>query len=146
MTIKLRNGIFLAPFHPVDEDPTLCIQRDFELIEHLEYARTELQNNGGKAPQAKRVVMETQEDKQAMGWVVMGLLGVLVALGITAFIFRDRIFSSGEEKTATSDERLSRLIGDFTRRIRTAGSIGRMGEHRTGNCQRVVARRVLSRR
>ena len=36
MTIKLRNGIFLAPFHPVDEDPTLCIQRDFELIEHLD--------------------------------------------------------------------------------------------------------------
>ena len=36
MTIKLRNGIFLAPFHPVDEDPTLCIQRDLDLIEHLD--------------------------------------------------------------------------------------------------------------
>src|SRR5580765_4904785 len=36
MTIKLRNGIFLAPFHPVDEDPTLCIQRDLELIQHLD--------------------------------------------------------------------------------------------------------------
>src|ERR1700744_743891 len=36
MTIKLRNGIFLAPFHPVDEDPTLCIQRDLELIEYLD--------------------------------------------------------------------------------------------------------------
>src|SRR5215472_12223057 len=36
MTIKLRNGIFLAPFPPVDEDPTLCIQRDFELLEHLD--------------------------------------------------------------------------------------------------------------
>ena len=36
MTIKLKNGIFLAPFHPVDEDPTLCIQRDLELIEHLD--------------------------------------------------------------------------------------------------------------
>jgi limonene 1,2-monooxygenase len=36
MTIKLRNGIFLAPFHPVDEDPTLCIQRDMELIEHID--------------------------------------------------------------------------------------------------------------
>lgn len=36
MTIKLRNGIFLAPFHPVDEDPTLCIQRDFELVEYLD--------------------------------------------------------------------------------------------------------------
>jgi limonene 1,2-monooxygenase len=36
MSIKLRNGIFLAPFHPVDEDPTLCIQRDLELIEYLD--------------------------------------------------------------------------------------------------------------
>ena len=36
MTIKLRNGIFLAPFHPVEEDPTLCIQRDLELVEYLD--------------------------------------------------------------------------------------------------------------
>ena len=34
--MNLRNGIFLAPFHPVDEDPTLCIQRDLELIELLD--------------------------------------------------------------------------------------------------------------
>ncbi|MEI9850413.1 MAG: LLM class flavin-dependent oxidoreductase [Sphingomonas sp.] len=32
----LRYGIFLPPFHPLDEDPTLCLQRDFELIEHLD--------------------------------------------------------------------------------------------------------------
>ncbi|MEI9885393.1 MAG: LLM class flavin-dependent oxidoreductase [Rhizomicrobium sp.] len=36
MAIKLKNGIFLAPFHPVDEDPTLCLQRDLELVEHLD--------------------------------------------------------------------------------------------------------------
>lgn len=34
--IKMRNGIFLAPFHPIDEDPTLCLHRDLELIEHLD--------------------------------------------------------------------------------------------------------------
>src|SRR5215470_11275748 len=32
----MRNGIFLAPFHPVDEDPTLALRRDLELIEHLD--------------------------------------------------------------------------------------------------------------
>jgi limonene 1,2-monooxygenase len=32
----LRYGIFLPPFHALDEDPTLCLQRDFELIEHLD--------------------------------------------------------------------------------------------------------------
>ncbi len=36
MSLMLRNGIFLAPFHPLEEDPTLCIQRDLELIEHLD--------------------------------------------------------------------------------------------------------------
>jgi len=36
VAIKLNNGIFLAPFHPLDEDPTLCIQRDLELVEHLD--------------------------------------------------------------------------------------------------------------
>ncbi len=34
--MQMRNGIFLAPFHPLDEDPTLCIHRDLELIEHLD--------------------------------------------------------------------------------------------------------------
>ena len=33
---ELRYGIFLPPFHALDEDPTLCLQRDFELIEHLD--------------------------------------------------------------------------------------------------------------
>jgi len=33
---RLRFGIFLAPFHPVTENPTLAIERDLELIEHLD--------------------------------------------------------------------------------------------------------------
>lgn len=33
---KKRYGIFLAPFHPVDEDPTMAIQRDLELCRHLD--------------------------------------------------------------------------------------------------------------
>ena len=32
----LRCGTFIPPFHPLDEDPSLCIQRDLELIEHLD--------------------------------------------------------------------------------------------------------------
>jgi limonene 1,2-monooxygenase len=36
MAMRLKDGIFLAPFHPLGEDPTLCIQRDLELIEHLD--------------------------------------------------------------------------------------------------------------
>jgi limonene 1,2-monooxygenase len=33
---KLRSGIFLAPFHPLDEDPTLALHRDLELVEFLD--------------------------------------------------------------------------------------------------------------
>ena len=33
---RLRCGIFLPPFHPNDEDPMLCFERDFELIQWLD--------------------------------------------------------------------------------------------------------------
>lgn len=33
---RLRCGVFLAPFHPVDEDPTLAYHRDMELIQQLD--------------------------------------------------------------------------------------------------------------
>lgn len=32
----LRTGVFLAPFHALDENPTLAIERDMELVEHLD--------------------------------------------------------------------------------------------------------------
>src|SRR5205085_12150041 len=32
----MRFGIFLAPFHQPDENPTLALQRDLELIERLD--------------------------------------------------------------------------------------------------------------
>ena len=34
---KLGFGIFLAPFHTVDEDPTAALDRDMGLIEHLDH-------------------------------------------------------------------------------------------------------------
>ena len=34
---RLRFGIFMAPFHPVAENPTLSLQRDLELIEWLDH-------------------------------------------------------------------------------------------------------------
>ncbi len=35
-TGRMKFGIFLAPFHPVGENPTLALERDFELIEKLD--------------------------------------------------------------------------------------------------------------
>src|SRR5512146_3306291 len=33
---RLRAGVFLAPFHPLDEDPTEALHRDLELVEFLD--------------------------------------------------------------------------------------------------------------
>lgn len=33
---KLRFGTFLAPFHPAGENPTLALQRDLRLVQHLD--------------------------------------------------------------------------------------------------------------
>ncbi len=33
---RLRFGAFFAPFHPVSENPTLCLERDRELIQWLD--------------------------------------------------------------------------------------------------------------
>jgi limonene 1,2-monooxygenase len=32
----LRFGIFLAPFHSPDENPTLALERDLDLVVHLD--------------------------------------------------------------------------------------------------------------
>lgn len=34
---RMRFGIFLAPFHPVEENPTNALDRDMELVEHLDH-------------------------------------------------------------------------------------------------------------
>jgi limonene 1,2-monooxygenase len=36
MAVKLRHGIFMAPFHKMDENPTLLFQQDMQLIELLD--------------------------------------------------------------------------------------------------------------
>ena len=33
---RLKFGIFLAPFHPVGQNPTLALERDLQLVEHLD--------------------------------------------------------------------------------------------------------------
>jgi limonene 1,2-monooxygenase len=33
---KLRFGAFIAPFHPLDENPTQAIERDLELVQHMD--------------------------------------------------------------------------------------------------------------
>src|SRR5512134_3025494 len=36
MSTRLRFGIFLAPFHPPGQNPTLALSRDLDLIQYLD--------------------------------------------------------------------------------------------------------------
>ena len=36
MSVRLRHGLFLAPLHPVDENPNVLIHRDLELMEWVD--------------------------------------------------------------------------------------------------------------
>jgi len=88
----------------LNKDPDQRYQSYDELIEHLEYARTELMASGGKPQEAKRVVMETAQDTKTIGLMVFGLIGLVVALGIAVFIFRDRIFKGDEAPAAEAQK------------------------------------------
>src|ERR1700754_1122622 len=36
MAVKLRHGVFMAPFHKMDENPTLLLQQDMQLVQLLD--------------------------------------------------------------------------------------------------------------
>ena len=33
---KMRFGAFIAPFHPLNENPTLALERDIELVQWMD--------------------------------------------------------------------------------------------------------------
>jgi hypothetical protein len=80
----------------LSKDPAKRYQSYDELIEHFQYALTELQAGRGKAG-GSRVVLETDEEKKALGWMTFAMLGAILVLGITVFLLRGRIFSPGEK-------------------------------------------------
>src|SRR5436190_5365402 len=49
-----------------------------DFVDNLEYALEELRNAGEAPHQRNRVVLETEQEKQTMGWIVMGLIALIV--------------------------------------------------------------------
>lgn len=92
----------------LNKDPDQRYQSYDELIEHLEYALNELQAGRGKA-ESKRVVLETDQDKKAMGVLTFAMIGVLVVLIGVGVLFRGQIFSNSREAEA---KRGSALVAD----------------------------------
>ncbi|EDY18612.1 serine/threonine protein kinase [Chthoniobacter flavus Ellin428] len=83
----------------LNKDPEKRYQSYDELIEHLEYALNELQAGRGKA-EGKRVVLETEQEKKAMGVLTFAMIGVLVVLLGVGVLFRNQIFSGSPEEQA----------------------------------------------
>ncbi|MEZ0255731.1 MAG: serine/threonine protein kinase [Chthoniobacter sp.] len=94
----------------LSKDPDQRYQSYDELIEHLEYALNELQAGRGRNEE-KRVVMETEEEKKAMGLLTFGMIGGLLLLIAVGVIFRNQIFSSGSQN-AEETKKGSSLVTD----------------------------------
>ena len=63
-----------------------------DLIEHLQYARTELL---GRTQARTRKPSVAEDDDRTMGWVTLATAAVVVATGVTLFNFRERAFGPG---------------------------------------------------
>jgi serine/threonine protein kinase len=87
----------------LSKDPDKRYQSYDELIEHLRYARAEM--NKPKPQGNTRVIIETDTDEKATGWLVLLMIGLIIAAAVAAFIFRDKLFKAppapGTPKVAT---------------------------------------------
>lgn len=73
-----------------------------ELIEHLTYARTKLLESSGKQRQQKaRVVVEGESQQKVMGYLMLGVIVLVVAGAGTLFYYKDSIM----ERNMTPAER-----------------------------------------
>ena len=63
-----------------------------EFIEHLEYARTQLLENAGKARQPKaRVVMEDEKQKSVLGYIMLAAIAFMIVSGAVLYMFQDKL-------------------------------------------------------
>lgn len=76
----------------LNKNPDERYQSYDELIEHLEYALSELHKAAAQRQPRARVVLETEEDQKHTGWVVMGMLAIVLVLVGGLFIFRKQLF------------------------------------------------------
>jgi len=87
----------------LSKDPDQRYQSYDELIEHLEYALNELQAGRGRTEE-KRLVLESEVQKKAMGWLSFGMIGGLLLLIGLGVIFRTQIFSPNGRNPAETRE------------------------------------------
>ncbi len=81
------------------KDPNQRYASYGELTDHFRYAIDQLNANAGKSRTGRvRVVVENQSN--VAGVLTLVLLVLIVAAGVAAFVFRDRLFGDGTHGTA----------------------------------------------
>jgi hypothetical protein len=85
----------------LQKDPGQRYQSYAELIENLEFARNELLGTAAKPKSRARVVLETEADQRAWGWLAAAMTVIAVVL-VFGFALRDRIFSAKEAAGANA--------------------------------------------
>jgi len=118
----------------LNKDPDQRYQSYDELIEHLEYARTEFLASGGKPQEARRVVIETAQATKTMGLMVFGMIGLIIALGISAFVFRDKIFK-GEEATASETLKSDKMFPEACAKLAEGDAVAAAAAFRNAGIQ-----------
>jgi eukaryotic-like serine/threonine-protein kinase len=109
----------------LSKNPDDRYQSYAELVEHLRYARAKMLERAQKPLQPKaRVVLETQETKNVTALLSLGLLAAIVLIGLTMFLFRDKIFpqevvaAPEPEAVAThNDEEFQSLFDEATKML-----------------------------
>ncbi|HWL54426.1 MAG TPA: protein kinase [Chthoniobacteraceae bacterium] len=94
------------------KDPDERYQSYDELIEHLEYARSKLLENSYNPNKPKaRVVMEGQEQQTILGYVVMGVIAVVIIVGALLYVFKDSIMMRNLSPAERERMRLMQAAG-----------------------------------
>jgi hypothetical protein len=87
------------------KEPDQRYQSYAELIEHLEYAKSQLlEASTGPRKARQRVVVESAGQQKVLGIITLVLLLLVVCIGGGLYAFRDRIFSHHEAGAGSSAE------------------------------------------
>ena len=89
----------------LNKDPAQRYQSYEELIEHLNYARSEVLKRQALGPHTRaRLVLEDAGDQKTMSWITFGMVAVIVLGGVLAFTMRDRLFGPPDKPDVAAQQ------------------------------------------
>lgn len=108
-----------------------------ELIEHLSYARQKLLERAQKPVRTKeRAIVQSRQQKNAMGLIVLGLVLIMLIAGGLAFVFRSQVAEALGINTAKP--RVGLTASDYQSQMNEARQM--LIEGRYGDAREVFAR------